>query len=393
VSRVLTDPRVRALRARSQRLDAPRRSGTVEDVVADVFALQAQDDLAATLGIWVRSAGLTEADVARARNEDRSIVRLWCLRGTLHLVAAQDVRWLLDLLRPTLVRANSARRLELGLGEDMTARGVKALVALLAHGPLTRSAIAEGFAERGIPWQGQATIHVVWRAAVDGLVCCGPPQRGQPTFVLLDDWLAPTPPAAMVRDRDAMLAELARRFLRAYGPARPDDLAVWSGLAIGDARRGWAQLGPDVVEVQTERGPMWLPAGDGPVRHGDVLSASPPRDPTLVRERSGQAATTTEPSAVRLLPAFDGWWLGYRDRDLLLPPVYRQRVYPGGGLIRPSVLVDTQPVGTWTRKTSRQGIDVLVSPFDPLSATVLDSLRAEVDDLGRFLGRPAHLVT
>src|ERR1700694_5800921 len=96
---------VRGLRVRAQRLDSRRPAAAVEDVVRDVFALQAQDDMAATLGIWTRGDGLTIADVARARAQDRSVVRLWCLRGTLHLVAAEDVRWLLDLLRPGYVNA------------------------------------------------------------------------------------------------------------------------------------------------------------------------------------------------------------------------------------------------------------------------------------------------
>jgi hypothetical protein len=367
--RVLTIPQVRAHRTRSQRLDSPRRAGTVDDVVADVFAVQAQDDLAATLGIWARGVGLTVADVDRARNDQRSIVRVWSLRGTLHLVAAEDVRWLLELLRPTFARANRARRAELGLDENLTERGVRAVVEMLVNGPQTRSTISEGLAERRIPWQGQATIHVLWRAALDGLVCYGAPLGGKDTFVLLEDWVprvskpGATGPGA---DRDDMLVELARRFLHAYAPARPDDLAVWSGLSLADARRGWGQLGRAARQVDTERGPMWLPA-----------------------ERTSEKDKTT---GVRLLPAFDGWWLGYRDRDLLLPAARRQHIYAGGGLIRPSVLSGAQPIGTWTRKTTRQSIDVLIDPCEPLSETVRGRIRVEVEDLGRFLGRPSRLV-
>ena len=137
----------------------------------DVFALQAQDDMAATLGIWTRSDGLSIGDVTRARERDRSVVRLWCFRGTLHLVAAEDVRWLLDLLRPGLVNANRTRRAALGLDDDATARGVRAVVTMLSsEGCLTRSEIAERLAGLGIASAGQATIHVLWRAALDGLV-------------------------------------------------------------------------------------------------------------------------------------------------------------------------------------------------------------------------------
>ena len=221
--KVLTADALRALRVRAQRLDSRRPSTGVDGVVRDVFALQAQDDTAATLGIWTRSDALTIGDVTRAREQDRSVVRLWCFRGTLHLVAAEDVRWLLDLLRPGLVNANRTRRAALGLDDDATARGVRAVLAMLAAlgtaGCLTRGEIAERLAGLGIPSAGQATIHIIWRAALDGLVCYGPDRHGEATFVLLDEWVPPAPK----RDRDDALAELARRYLRAYGPAQPAD--------------------------------------------------------------------------------------------------------------------------------------------------------------------------
>jgi hypothetical protein len=353
---------VRQLRARAQRLG--RERGSVQQVVADVFALQAQDDIAATLGIWARSDGLTLADVAQARAVDRSVVRIWCLRGTLHLVSAADIRWLLDLLRPSFVKANRTRRLQLGLDDDATARGVQAVVAMLADGPCTRAEIADSLAHKGIPSKGQATIHVLWRAALDGLVCYGPSLCNVETFVLLDDWVKPAPH----RDRDAALADLAHRYLRAYGPARPEDFAAWSGLPVGEARRGWSQLGKAAMEVDTPSGTMWLPA-------------------------SAQRGQATRGPTVRLLPAFDGLWLGYRDGFATLAPAQRKQIYPGGGVIRPSVLVDGQPAGTWTRRATARGIEVTVDLFTPLSPEAHISLNAAVTDLGRFLGQPARLTT
>ena len=96
---------------------------------------------------------------------------------------------------------------------------------------------------------------------------------------------------------------------------------------------------------------------------------------------------------VRLLPAFDGLWLGYRDRDILLPAQYRARVYPGGGVIRPSVLLDGQAAGTWTRRTHAQSTDVVLDCFDDPGTTALEQLRAVATDLGRFLGQSVRLVT
>ncbi len=106
----VTAARILALRTCAQRLDTTRGSASARAVVSHLVAVQAQDLRAATLGVGVRADGLTAADVERARNVERSIVRTWCLRGTLHLVAASDVRWLLDLVRSGLVAANRTRR-------------------------------------------------------------------------------------------------------------------------------------------------------------------------------------------------------------------------------------------------------------------------------------------
>src|SRR5579859_29040 len=143
---------VRALRARGQRLDAQRRDGlqgdadrarSVHRVVSEMVAIQAQDLAAAKLGVGVRCDGLTGADVDEARNKERTVVRTWCFRGTLHLVAAQDVRWLLDLLRPSFVTANRRRRAELRLDDADTRRGVETIVQCLSkEGPLTRADLA-----------------------------------------------------------------------------------------------------------------------------------------------------------------------------------------------------------------------------------------------------------
>jgi hypothetical protein len=360
--RELSFEAVQSLRLSGQRLGARRRRGSVQRVVADVFALQAQDDFAATLGIWARSDGLTAADVAKARDVDGSVVRVWCLRGTLHLVSAADVRWLLDVLRPIFVKKNRTRRLQLGLDDETTARGVQAVVAMLADGPRTRAEIADRLAHDGIPSKGQATIHILWRAALDGLVCYGPDRDGSETLVLLDDWLKPGP----IGDRDRNLTQLAQRYLQAYAPTRPEDFAAWSGLGLTDARHAWQQLGAAVQQVATPSGTMWLPAKAKPF---------PP----------AQAAP------VRLLPAFDGLWLGYRDGFAALSPAQRQQIYPGGGVIRPSVLLDGRPVGTWTRRARSKDIEVSVDLFTELSPEAHVALKIAVTDLASFLGRPARL--
>lgn len=120
--------------------------------------------------------------------------------------------------------------------------------ALARHGPLTRAEVADHLlrAGLGIDTTGQAVPHLLGRGGLQGVLCRGPDRGREPTYVRLDDWLAPGAPAAPV-EPDAALSELARRYLGAYGPATPEDLAHWSGLPRRLARHAWGLVGPELV--------------------------------------------------------------------------------------------------------------------------------------------------
>lgn len=333
----MSDERTRVLRARSQRLlDERLTDATV--LVRELVGVQAQEPSAAALSIRARTRGLTRAAVDRALVEERSIVRTWAMRGTIHLIAAEDARWLTELLAPRSLRSSHRRLAQLGVPEHDRPRAVAAIRAALAeHGPLTRAELMEHVARARVTTAGQAAAHLTYLAALEGIVCFGPPHGGKPTYVLRDDWLGADLPRL---SRERALAELARRYVGAYGPAAPEDLAAWSGLPLRDARTGWATIAAD----RTNR------------------VAEPPPDPPVTR----------------LLPAFDTYLLGYRTRDLAVPPEHARRVWPGGGIVRPTVVENGLAVGTWRRT----GADVSVEPFPGLDVDAAD----EVADVKRFLG-------
>ena len=186
----LGDDRLRRLRMRAQRLTGGRPR-EVAEVVRAVLGLQAQDTPASRLAVRPRSTGLDEAAVRRACNQDRSVVRTWAMRGTLHLVAAEDAGWLVGLLGPVFAAADRRRRLQLGLDDRLCERALEALPAVLATGPLSRADLVRGLAAEGVRVDpdGQAPAHLVAYAALRGLVCRGPDLDGdQASYVLLDDW-------------------------------------------------------------------------------------------------------------------------------------------------------------------------------------------------------------
>jgi uncharacterized protein YcaQ len=226
--------------------------------------------------------------------------------------------------------------------------------------PLTRAELAEQLAERGIPTAGQAAYHLLRRAGLEGVICFGPDRASKPTYVLLDDWGRM---GGAIGEQEAR-AELARRYLAAYGPARPEDLATWSGLSIKEARAGFEMVADQLLEVEIEGSPAWL----------------------LKSRAAWLDEPTTDGVVVRLLPSFDPYLLGYRSRELTVPQAYAKRVHPGGGVLRPTLLVDGRAAGTWQAKRSRGGFVVNVEPFKDLDVAVTHALEDSVRDLGRFLG-------
>src|ERR1022692_21165 len=213
---------VRLSRLRSQHLtDDTRLSADVPAVTRALCAIQAQAFDAARHQVRVRSVGLTAAAVDRAFEEERSVVRTWLMRGTLHLCAADDVRWLMGVFGPALLQFGATRRRNLGLADATCDRGVQVLRTALADGPMARRQIRERMVSAGVLEEpvGQSLVHLLYHAAALGVVCSGPRMGRDDSFVLLDDWV----PSSDGPTGDAALAELARRYFAAYGPAGAAD--------------------------------------------------------------------------------------------------------------------------------------------------------------------------
>jgi hypothetical protein len=363
----LSDNQVRFLRLRAQHLIA-RPAESVAGVVKDLCGIQAQDACAATLAVRVRSIGQVVDDVEHARVQERSIIRTWGQRGTLHLLATEDFAWLLPLLGPIFIAGDRSRRAELGLDEDTCIKGIRAMRDILSNqGPLTRAELVEQLAIQGIRLEGQAVPHLIFRAALEGIVCLGPDRGAKPTYVLIDDWIDRG--RALSLPRAAACAGLALRYLAAYGPAEPDDLAAWSGLPMGEVRTAWQRIADPLIDVEVAGRPAWLLS-----EHLAWLDEFPAHAPV-----------------VRLLPGFDTYLLGYRSRNLVVSPQYARRINAGGGMVHPTLIVDGRAMGTWKLKRQKSSMDVVLEPFEELASDVQPGLETEVQDIARFLGLPARL--
>ncbi|HXE46022.1 MAG TPA: winged helix DNA-binding domain-containing protein [Conexibacter sp.] len=321
--------------------------------VQRLLAVQAQDPRGMRLAIRARTllGATTAADVERALTDERTLVVSWLNRGTLHLVRREDWPWLHALTTPPLATASARRLAQEGVPPADAERGVAAVQrALAADGPLTREALRERVAAAGVRTEGQALVHVLLAATLRLGLVRGPLRGARHAFALARDWLGEEALAPV--DRDAALAELARRYLAGHGPASERDLARWAGLPLRDARAGLAAIAPELT-----------PHADGSVD----LARRPPGAPL---------------PPPRLLGAFDPLLLGWASRAELLGAHAETNVVTANGIFRPIALVRGRAAAIWRIERGR----VVLEPFGGLSRRVTAELERDGADVRRYLG-------
>jgi hypothetical protein len=322
------------------------------DVVAWFGAVQAQDYRGALWAVGLRMTHAVEADVEQALC-DRAIVRTWPLRGTLHFVAPADVRWMLKHFAPRTIARAAARFKQLELDDTVFARSTRLLVKALEGGKqLTRDAMYARLESGRVRTADSRGLHILWRLAHDGVLCFGARQGRQQTFTLLEEWL----PAARILERDEALAELARRYFTSHGPATLQDFVWWSGLSAADARIGLESAASSLACERVGRQVYWF-------------HASPP----------ARARTTT----AQLLPLYDEYTVGYRDRSAILRSTHASKA--GNGIFKPPIVVDGQIVGSWTRTIDKGRADVTPQLFGGISGGDARAIAAAVERYQRFV--------
>jgi len=332
----------------AERLTAQGLSGAPmknPDQVADrLLAVQGQDPRGARLAIRARTDGLTAADVDRALTEDRSLLITWLNRGTLHLVRSEDYPWLHALTTPPLLTSSARRLRQEGVEPDAAERAVGTIEGALAEeGPLTRGQLRERLDSAGVRTEGQALIHLLFLSTLRGVAVRGPMVGSEHAYALTRDWLGPTKPV----DRDAALAELARRYLVGHGPADDRDLARWAGLPLRDARAGLAAIASELVE----------------------------RDDGLLDLAKRPSAEPLPPP--RLLGAYDPLLLGWTSREEVVGP--HKLLVTINGIFRPFALVKGRAVATWRLANGKVTIEHL-GPVAKKDAAALEADAAEVLD-------------
>lgn len=295
-----------------------------------------------------RTTGLTAADVDRALTEDRSLLITWLNRGTLHLVRSEDYPWLHALTTPPLLTSSARRLAQEGVTPDAADRAVETIEKSLAkEGPLTRVQLRERLDSAGLRTEGQALIHLLFLATLRGVAVRGPMVGSEHAYALTRDWLGPQESV----DRDAALAELARRYLVGHGPANDRDLARWAGLPLRDARAGISAIASELDERE-----------DSLVDLAKRPAAEPPPPP-------------------RLLGAYDPLLLGWTSREEV---VGRHKLLVTiNGIFRPFALVGGRAVATWRLA----GGEVTIEHLSRVTKKDAAALEADAAEVLNFMGR------
>jgi hypothetical protein len=368
VPRAWSEEDALAQRLKGQFLDRRKPAGSLLAVCAAMGGAQAQVGSAARLSLAARVAGLTDARLRQAVEVERTLVKTWTVRGTLHFVPATDLP--MHVASACAFRRGMALQwlARSGLSEKTLDALTGDILEALKDGPQNRRQIAErvgdahGKRAREMlehSWGG--VFHTVTNL---GLVCFGPAVDGQTTFVRIDQWLgAPLKPMST----EVAEAELARRFVLAYGPAKLQDFAYWAGLYAPVAKRMWDR-------IEDELRPVSLGGKTAYVHESVKGRPTPPASPH-----------------VRLLPNFDAYLLGHKGKDATIEPKRYKQVFKTAGWIAPVVLVDGRVRGTWALERASERLVARVAAFRTLGAAERAGVAAEAAELGRFTGLPARV--
>lgn len=360
---------VRARRLARSFLSERANGDRLVEVASALCGVQAQRETAAELQLGARVDGVTQAEVRAAVWERRELVKAWTLRGTLHLHPAGELplwhaaqRAALGPSREGLAAWRDPARV---LHPPLGAEEVEAVQAAVWEALDGRCLLREELTEEVVKRVGRAPRERLRSgfAFFHSDLCQGPSQGSRITLVRPDQWIDGW---VEVDDEQEALREACRRFLRTYGPARPADFAGWFGFKAADARALFDALGAELEEIEVDGRRSFVLAGD--------------------------ASFPGSSRQVRLLPEYDVYVMGFRERDELIPKAVRDLIaghrrgrYEGPAATR-LVVVDGVAAGLWERTKRGRRVELQVQLTRRLRQAAREELRSEAERIGAFLG-------
>jgi hypothetical protein len=335
------------------------------DVVRAMCGAHAQVLSAAEVSVALRLEKATRVDVQRALWEERSLVKTFGPRGTVHLLPTEDLPLWTGALS-ALPRSGAVGTPEMRMTPEQTAAVIEAIGGALSEDDLTVDELTDEIVARTGPWAGDLVMPAFqvywprWRqvipsAATAGVLCYGPNRGRKTTYTNPHRFTPPFQP----ENGEKALFELLRRYLHSYGPATPQQFAKWLSTSPAFTTKLFQQDGLEQVELDGQ--PAWLIEGDTDF----------PDEPVR---------------GVRLLPYFDAYAVGSHPRHLVFPGEASTRALAGGQAGNyPVLLVGGLVAGVWHQRLSGRKLQITVEPLRTLKPAQLRALDNEVDHLAEIV--------
>lgn len=334
---------------------------TARDIVAHLGAVQAQDYAMAKWAVGARLPGATDETIEQAIDA-AEIIRTHILRPTWHFVAAADLRWMLALTAPHILRRMSTYFQQLGLTDDIRRKSNKIVAKALEGRQLTREEVMSELGKAGIPTDAMRSMHLMFSAELEGIACNGSRRGKQQTYALIDERI----PATQPLHKEEALAKLALRYFGSHGPATLKDYIWWSGLPAADARAGLEMAKSALICEKINGKEYWFSAPQT------------------------QAAPA---GLVHFLPAFDEFMVAYADRGASLDPSFGKDAITANGIFKPVIVVNGRVTGLWKRTVKKDRVAIEPLFFNPVEVLSEDVAAAAVQQFGAFLGLPAEYLS
>ena len=343
--------------------------GKALDAVGDILGLNAQGALNYQLSLWNRVEGLDPSFLPRALQEDRSLVRSWFMRDTVHIVPTADLPVFRRGLEKGLMRewdrwtVRTGRKEAPDSWEPLYPDVLDALEGL----PLTLNGIRERIKMEGE--EARSRLHrLVREMSLRGLVCNagskGPwYHNSEHLFSRIDRWI-PEADLSSVSLSDA-IKELVLRYLRAYGPASVSDFSYWSGTRVREARPVFEENADSLIEVTIEG------------QRGRYFA--------LTEDERALMEVQSRPFA-RLMPQFDALIMGHKDKTRFMDQAVRKDVFLPRGVVAATIIVDGMVTGTWQMKKKGDQWSLSLRSFMTLDTDEREMIEDELDGMRNFTG-------
>lgn len=327
---------------------------TPSSLVSWMGAIQSQDFNMGKWGIGVRLKGINDQQIEDSLNKGE-IIRTHILRPTWHFVSAEDIYWMLELTAPKIKKALLSYNKELELSPELQAKTNSLIFEHLDKEPdLTRQEIGLIIEKAGIPVCNRRLNHIMFRAELEGIVCNGRIKNKKQTYCLLHKRVTKTTSL----HKEESLERLARKYFQSHSPATLQDFVWWSGLNIRDAKEGMESIRQDFYTETIDNQEYWFD------------NASP--------------SDSIDQDIIHLLPAFDEYFVSYKERKHILDSKYQKKVIVSNGVFRPMIIKNGEIIGTWKRVVKKNAILAEPELFAKQNKKTIDLIQEEASKYKLF---------